>query len=582
MKKIAVFNTLRFKLGVMAVILIIIPVAIISITYSKTVKEIIKNKYSKTALESVYETGEKIEFILDDIQEFSTVIISNEDFLTMLRDKSKFSRDEYNNKLRDFITLRDDIEALHLYMDGEFYNTGVKEAQPQDFLYDKVTESSGQPVWVHTRNVMVEILSGQFEKRYFTLGRKIVDFNTLDEYGYLLMDLDEVILEQAYTNLLDDDGADIFIVNKTGRIISHSDKSKIGEYIIFEPYANEMLSDKAGYKYIPYSSEGIDKVAIYSTIEGHGWKVVKTVSTAYLYGELDRIQTYLVFGELIYVIVMLIFMIVFSIKYTDPMINMRGVMKRVEQGDLSVRADIRSADEIGELANSLNNMIEKMQELIDRLVREEKEKKEVELEALHAQINPHFLYNTLNTIKWMAKIQGNKRISSAITALIKLLRISINLGREMISLEEEIEHVKNYVVIQKLRFNESITVEFDIEKGCMYFNVPKLILQPIVENSIIHGMEGEDGDINIHIKAFRQNGKLIIEIIDDGPGIERDILDNIFKRRSAKSSFSAVGLNNVNQRIKLYCGDEYGLNIESEKGKGTKVSALISLNEQQS
>ncbi len=580
MKKIAVFNTLRFKLGVMAVILIIIPVAVISITYSKTVKEIIKNKYSKTALESVYETGEKIEFILDDIQEFSTVIISNEDFLTMLRDNSKFSRDEYNDKLRDFITLRDDIEALHLSMDGEFYNTGVKETQPQDFLYDKVAESTGQPVWVHTRNVMVEILSGQFEKRYFTLGRKIVDFNTLDEYGYLLMDLDEVILEQAYTNLLDDDGADIFIVNKTGRIISHSDKSKIGEYIIFEPYANEMLSDHTGYKYIPYSSGGIDKVAIYSTIEGHGWKVVKTVSTGYLYGELDRIQTYLVFGELIYVIVMLIFMIVFSIKYTDPMINMMGVMKRVEQGDLSIRADIRSGDEIGELANSLNNMIGKMQELIDRLVREEKEKKEVELEALHAQINPHFLYNTLNTIKWMAKIQGNKRISSAITALIKLLRISINIGREMISLEEEIEHVKNYVVIQKLRFNESITVEFDIENGCLDLNVPKLVLQPIVENSIIHGMEGEDGDINIHIRAFRQNGKLIVEIVDDGPGIDRDTLDNIFKRRSAKSSFSAVGLNNVNQRIKLYCGDEYGLNIESEKGRGTKVSALISLNEQ--
>ncbi|KDR96329.1 two-component system, sensor histidine kinase YesM [Peptoclostridium litorale DSM 5388] len=581
MRKTGAFNTLRFKLGVMAVILIMIPIAVISITYSKTVKEIIKDKYSRTALESVYETGEKIEFILDDVQEFSTVIISNEDFLNMLRSHSKLSRDKYRDELRDFITLRDDIEAIHLCLDGTFYRIGAKETPPQEFIYDKVRRSSGQPIWIHTRKVMVEILSGEFEKRYFTLGRKIVDFNTLDEYGYLMMDFDEVILQQAYTNLLEDDGADIFIVNEVGRIISHSDKNKIGESIIFEPYANEMLSDKTGYKYIHYN-DGIDKVAIYSTIEGHGWKVVKTVSTRYLYGELDRIQRYLVFGELIYVIIMLIFMIIFSVKYTDPMISMMGVMKRVEQGDLSVRTDIRSNDEIGELAHSLNNMIEKMQELIDRLVREEKEKKEVELEALHAQINPHFLYNTLNTIKWMAKIQGNKRISSAITALIKLLRISINLGREMISLEEEIEHVKNYVVIQKLRFNESITVEFDIEPGCIELNVPKLILQPIVENSIIHGMEGEEEGININIRAARQNGSLIVQITDDGPGMDSDTLDNIFKRRSAKSSFSAVGLNNVNQRIKLYCGDEYGLNIESEKGKGTNVTAALAVKGQKS
>jgi two-component system sensor histidine kinase YesM len=257
------------------------------------------------------------------------------------------------------------------------------------------------------------------------------------------------------------------------------------------------------------------------------------------------------------------------------MINMMGVIKKVEQGDLTVRTQVKSKDELGQLGNSLNNMIEQIQVLIDKLIEEEKSKKELELEALHAQINPHFLYNTLNTIKWMAKIQGDKSVSKAITALIKLLRISINLGRDLISLREEIDYVKNYIVIQKLRFNESINLNYEIDEDCLEFTVPKLILQPIVENSIIYGLQDQRPELNIEIKVFKDGDKLVIEIKDDGPGIENEILKNILKSISDRDRFSKVGLNNVNQRIKLYCGNEYGLEIQTELGIGTKVVATL-------
>lgn len=577
MKKMNIFNTLRFKLGIIAIILIMIPIIAISITYSKTVKEIIKNKYSETALESVYETGEKIKFMLDDIQEFSTVIISNENFLEMLHNASKFNQNEYNNTLRNFITLREDIEGIHLLVEDNNYYIGAKKMFSFELIDDNVLNSSGQPIWIPTKRVIIEILSGQFEKYYFTLGRKIIDFNTLEYCGFLMIDLDEVILEQAYTNLLEDNSTEIFIVNNYGKIISHSDKNKIGKSIIFEPYANEVLSDKVGHNYIQYK-DGIDKVAIYSTIEGHDWKLVKTISTNYLYEEINKIQRYFIIGGVIYGFTIIFFMIIFSIRYTEPMIKMMGVIKKVEQGDLNARTDIQSNDEIGELGNSLNKMISEMQILIDKLVKEEQSKKEVELEALHAQINPHFLYNTLNTIKWMAKIQGNKSVSNAITALVKLLRISTNLGKDMIMLREEIDYVRNYVVIQKLRFNEAITMKFEIDESCLELTVPKLILQPIVENSIIYGMEDGRADINIEISVFKKNNNLIIEISDNGPGVDNEIIANIFKSTSDKNKFSTVGLNNVNQRIKLYCGDGYGLKIETEQGKGTRVIAMLSIN----
>jgi two-component system sensor histidine kinase YesM len=303
----------------------------------------------------------------------------------------------------------------------------------------------------------------------------------------------------------------------------------------------------------------------------NGWKLIKTIPTEYMYGELYRIQRYLLIGGFLYSILIILYFLFFSFRYTEPMMKMMSVIKKVEQGDLTARTEVRSSDEVGQLGHSLNNMIAEMQKLIDQLIREEQEKKEVELEALHAQINPHFLYNTLNTIKWMAKIQGNDSVSKAITALVKLLRISTNLGKEMISLSEEIEYVKNYIVIQKLRFNKATHIDYHIEENCMNIMVPKMILQPIVENSIIYGMEDEQQELHIKISAYLCAEQLFIEIRDDGPGIDPAILKTIFDNDSSKSKFSKVGLNNVNQRIKLYCGADFGLEIETEIGRGTRV-----------
>jgi two-component system sensor histidine kinase YesM len=247
-------------------------------------------------------------------------------------------------------------------------------------------------------------------------------------------------------------------------------------------------------------------------------------------------------------------------------------MKEVENGNLDISINVRRRDEIGQLGVSFNNMIYDIKYLISKLVEEERNKKEIELEALHAQINPHFLYNTLNTIKWMAKMQGARNISSTVTALIKLLRVSINLSNEKVTLEEEIEYVKNYVLIQKMRFNEQFEVNYNTDEDCLKCTIPKLILQPIVENSIIYG-SGEDGAhrLNICISAQREGENLIIRIVDNGPGIEDEVLKRIFKAEKNVNKFSVVGLHNVNERIKHYYGEAYGITISTGIGKGTSV-----------
>ena len=529
--------------------------------------------------QSVYETGEKINFILDDLEEFSTLIISNSTLLKMLQNPALYSQDEFDNVLRTFITSRDDIESIDLVLGGNYYYAGVNKIGTAVQISAELEKSSGQPIWMPTTHKMIEILSGKFDKLYFSMGRKVIDFNTLKDYGYLRFDFEEAILQNEYSGLVEDrpkDYSEVFICDKKGRIISHPNKIRIGQSIKAEPYASQILNDNNGHNYVLYKTD-TDQIAIYSTIQSNGWKIIKTLSTSYLYQEINQIQTYLILGGIIYVGVILLFMLIFSIRYTEPMMKMMAVIKKVEQGDLTARTEIQSRDELGQLGISLNNMIAEMQVLIDKLVQEEHEKKEVELEALHAQINPHFLYNTLNTIKWMAKIQGNTSVSKSITALIKLLRISTNLGRDMITLREELDYVENYIIIQKLRFNQTVNLTRSIEDECLDLSVPKLILQPIVENSIIYGLQDERQEINILITGFIEDGQLIIEIHDDGPGIEDEVLKNIFSDSTDKNKFSKVGINNVNHRIRLYCGNEYGLSIKTELGVGTVVQVRLSV-----
>lgn len=574
MKKARIYPSLRLKLAIIAVILIAIPMLAISFTYTKTVKEIISKKYTETAIQSVYEAGEQIDFILRDVEDFSTVIISNAELLKMAENPGLYSMDEFNTLLRSFILSRDDIEVIDLALDGGTYSIGANMIDTKSTIDAELQESSGQPVWLDTQSHVIEILSGKFHKNYFALGRKIINYNTLDDLGYLVINMEEVMLEQAYKSLLDNDFEDIYICDSTGTIISHTDKKKIGSTIKFKPYAQSILNTSTQKGYFEFF-EDVDKVAIYSTISSNGWRIIKTLPISYLYKEVNDMQRdFLIFG-VVYGVAILIFMIFFSVRYTDPMMRMMSVIKKVEQGDLTARTETLTNDEVGQLGRSLNNMIAEMQNLIDRLIKEEQEKKEVELEALHAQINPHFLYNTLNTIKWMAKIQGNTSVSRAIVALIKLLRVSTNLGTDTITLREEIDYVDNYVVIQKLKYNEAINMQYKIDESCMSLLMPKLILQPIVENAIIYGITDDHKDINIGISAHVEEGQLLIEITDDGPGIQTDVVEEILGTRSDKNRFSKVGLNNINQRIKLYYGGEYGVSIETALGVGTKIIVKI-------
>ncbi len=574
MDKVRFVGSFRFKLILTLLLLVLIPLMGFSVLLYTWVKDIIGDKFSDSALQSIRQSSKNIDFILNEIRNYSNIILANKNFIDLLNNRNNAEPNEIENMVRGFFTSSEDIDGIYIYSGPDSYSIGSEKVIKLDenaAWYRELLETEGEVKWINTRHETIKIMSGDFEKYYFSLGRKLVDIFTLEELGLLLIDVDESKLSDSYKPQFSANDVEAFICDGNGNIISHPDKKKIGTNVGSQQYIRLVLSSQEPAGKFMYKNNGKDVMVLYSTCEVNGWKLVNVIPSSYLYEEINKVSDIVIIIGIALTGFSFIIAFLFSRRLTTPMIKLMRIMKEAENGNLDVKINIRKLDEIGQLSLGFNNMIFKINTLVHKIVEEEKLKKQIELEALHAQINPHFLYNTLNSVKWMAKMQGAKNISSTITALIKLLRVSINLGKDMVYLKDEIEYVENYVFIQKIRFNEQFDIKYDIEESCKECKIPKLILQPIVENSIVHGFsEDEDARLEIEIKAFKDGDNFVVVVADNGTGIEENILNNIFKAGNI-SRFSTVGLTNVNERIKLYCGEKYGVEIQSEVNVGTTV-----------
>lgn len=228
--------------------------------------------------------------------------------------------------------------------------------------------------------------------------------------------------------------------------------------------------------------------------------------------------------------------------------------------------------EIQHLGETIRSMVEQLRQLTDDIVREQEEKRKSELDALQSQINPHFLYNTLDSIMWMIEAEKYEDAISMVQALSRLFRISLSKGKNIITVGEELQHAKNYLDIQKYRYKNKFTSYFEIEEGIEKYKTIKLIIQPLIENAIYYGMEYMDGDGEIYVRAYTKEEDLFIEVEDNGLGMQKAQVESLLTDGTRiRSKGSGIGIRNVHQRIQLYFGTEYGLEILSEPDEGTMV-----------
>lgn len=394
------------------------------------------------------------------------------------------------------------------------------------------------------------------------------------DQGVLLVDIRYSGLEEFFDGVSLGNQGYVYLMDGKGEIIYHPKAQLLSSGL-----ERENNLEAARYRDGNHQElfEGRERAVTVKTMGYTGWKVVGVMPMDDL--ALNSIKTKLL---IVFIIAFILFILTIinsyiSSKITDPIKELEKSVKKIEEGDLKTEIHQNGSYEIRHLGVSIQNMARQIQRLMDDIVAEHESKRKSEFDTLQSQINPHFLYNTLDIIVWMIENEKQDEAVRAVTALARFFRISLSKGKSIITVADELEHVRNYLMIQHMRYKNKFTYTIEAEEEVLSLASLKLMLQPLVENAIYHGMEFMDGDGEIRIRAWRQNSELFLCVEDNGLGMTPEQVKALFSDTSHVSSRrgSGIGVKNVNERIRLYFGSGYGLMIESEPDEGTKVTAHL-------
>ena len=452
-------------------------------------------------------------------------------------------------------------------------------------LFKDIKLKNGVPVWTIEDGSVEEKTdnTGYRANNYGKAGIMIArSFKSLDQSfdtGYIIIRIDEKYIRNIIKDINIGKGSSIFILDSNGTVIS----GRGGGINAAEPYENaslikELVKRRENGEYSFNSmTAGKKSLIAYTYISTSDWYVVSIIPFSYLNAETMKIGINIsILGIVCFMFALLLSFLV-SKSISKPLNNMVVSMNNVKKGNFILRMADDSIDELGEMTANFNSMVEEIRYLIDEVKSKEKLKRVAELKTLQAQINPHFLSNTLLTVRWLANIQKAENISSIATSLAQMLQGCMGKGSELITIREEIQYVKDYLNIMDYRYYDKFKVHFEIEDSIMDFKIMRFILQPIVENSLIHGLEPLNGQGIIVLKGYRNGNELNITITDNGVGISPEDLNSLMqdKLSGKKSNLSGIGIWNVDERIKLYFGEKYGVTVESVPNLFTAVEITI-------
>ena len=386
----------------------------------------------------------------------------------------------------------------------------------------------------------------------------------------LLINLNYRYFEETFSNVNLGNGGYVYLTNDRGDIIWHPKQNEI--------YSGRFNEDN---KYAATLKDGITVENLSGknltlnvrTIGYTGWKLVGVTPSAALGVDGIKFRFFVLFVADLFLFLLAMINAFISDKISNPIKRLDGSVREIESGNLDVEIVPSGSYEVEHLGKSIKNMLGRIKVLMSDLVAEHNAKRKSEFDTLQSQINPHFLYNTLDIIVWMIENENSDKAVNIVTALAKFFRISLSKGKNIITIKDEVEHVRNYLMIQNMRFKNRFEYSIDVDEKVLSYSSLKLMLQPLVENAIYHGMEFMDGDGEIDVKVFKEDDSLYFTITDNGLGMSEDMVETLLSKDFVSSKKgSGIGVKNVNERIKLYFGSEYGLKVESEPDEGTKIT----------
>ncbi|MBU3114839.1 cache domain-containing sensor histidine kinase [Clostridium lacusfryxellense] len=554
---------------------------------------VLYNKFYETAkINSAISTSQIMDqvninlgYYIDGMSEVSNLVNDelNNDMIT--------TGNNIDNLLEMALKLRKDIVTLAVFSkngdlvassSGLKLKKGLNVQQEEWFKEEKLNPESLHYSYPHVENLFtgkhlwVVSLSRETNINY---NYKSVIKNDIVEKGVLLVNLNFSAIDELCHNVSLGKRGYMYIIDKYGNIIYHPQQQMI--YAGLKKENIDFAVKRQEGNYIE-DYNGEQTVVSIKNVKYTQWKLVGVSYNNDMITTQNDIYSYFVLILIVSIFIICGISILISARISMPIKKLEKIMRKVEQGELNIYADVEGEKEVRQLSKTFNLMIYKIRQLMEQIIEEQEEKRKSELKALQAQINPHFLYNTLDSIVWMAENDENDGVVQMVTALANFFRISISRGGDIIDIREELQHAKSYLIIQQIRYGDKF--DFIIEEmppSLIDHKTLKIILQPIIENAIYHGIKGMVDKGYIRISGQVIGDKICLCVTDNGLGMSMDKVSKILLKKEKKEKGSGIGVKNVHERIQLYYGREYGLEISSEVDEGTTVKIWIPLTGEQ-
>lgn len=561
------------------IVIIIIVTSVGFFSYIST-KNTVEKRVTQSTVETLKQLDRNMYTVFGGVDDLSLFIISDKNIKKLTNTEvGQFPQigeliAQLDETYANLTNTKSYILAVNVYSDKglKFESAGISHAEKEPLLKERESQipADGNNLLTYTYRRKYQQIG---DKYVLSLYRQLNDINNLTKrLGIIRIDLSEREINRIYRDIQLGETGYVFITNKDGVILSHSNVEMINKNIRNEELFKKVFTGENGFYREKYS--GQDMLVTYYESNIQDMTYISVVPFKEITRELNT--SLKVTLSIVAVVIALAFIALsfLTMKITKPIKKMTVLMKKVEQGNLDVLINTDRKDEIGTLGRSFNSMTRKLKILIEEVYKIQLSRKEAELKTLQAQINPHFLYNTLDVIYWTSRLENAPRTGEIVSALAKLFKLGLNKGSEITTIKKEVEHVQSYLTIQKYRYDEIPELRIAVDESILEHSTIKLILQPFVENALMHGIAEMGGRGRVEILGRDQGKNICFEVIDNGKGMEEDRIREIFEE-NFESDQKGYGVRNVHKRIKLYFGQDYGVEIFSKTASGTKVVITI-------
>lgn len=536
------------------------------------------NKFSKTAEENAYLN---IRQIIEQVSYHLELYVKGmQDIYEVVEDQINETPDISSPVLREqlatLLRTREDLVSL-----GLFTPTGklVMDVPDLDMRRNTLLETQS---WFESARARPQKLSfsaphiqnlykGQY-KWVVSLSRMVkYKENGVTKQGVLLVDVNFRTIDELSRKVSLGKRGYAYVIDDLGNLVYHPQQQ-----LIYAGLKYENLEPVFDYAYGSYTDKSTGELRYITvrTVDPIRWKIVGVAYPDEIVTTQRDLNRFVFWFLLVICAAVAVLAFFVSAKISQPLLKLEKSVQSAGQGDFSTPIHVSGAHEVVQLSKRFNFMLHRIRQLMDQIIYEQEAKRKSELDVLQSQINPHFLYNTLNSVIRLAERGKKEEIIATITSLSKFFRISLSRGKNIITVEEELEHVRHYLIIQKIRFKNKFDFSIECDEKAASCKTLKLILQPIAENAIVHGIEKMQDAGFIRITATAADDRLTMKVSDNGLGMTKQVMEQLLSG-GVRSGGSGVGVKNVNERIRLYYGKTYGLSFESELEEGTTVTITL-------